>query len=145
MKYTDEQIIKALEEMVEYPQNYEEGQKLKSVLDLINRQKAEIEKLKKIEHFADKTIEKQSAEIDDLINKLECLLCHATGGRLSKHTYPLKVMETEVTDAMNGNYNQGYDDGIKEFAERLKKGKQYSVVPVAVIDWVAKEMVGDEE
>ena len=43
---TDEQIIKALEEMVEYPHYYEEGQKLKSVLDLINRQNVEIEMLK---------------------------------------------------------------------------------------------------
>ena len=43
---TDNEIIKALEEMVEYPHYYEEGQILKNVLDLINRQKAEIEKWK---------------------------------------------------------------------------------------------------
>jgi hypothetical protein len=40
-------------------------------------------------------------------------------------------------------------EAYKEFAERLKKGKQYSVerheniVPVAVIDWILKEMVGE--
>ena len=43
---TDNEIIRALEEMVEYPHYYEEGQILKNVLDLINRQQAEIERLK---------------------------------------------------------------------------------------------------
>ena len=37
---------------------------------------------------------------DELVYKLECLLCHATGSRLSKHTYPLEVMEKAVTDYM---------------------------------------------
>ena len=42
-------------------------------------------------------------------------------------------------------------ESIKEFAERLKKAKQYSlerhenIVPVAVVDWIVKEMVGDTE
>ena len=35
---------------------------------------------------------------EEVIYKLECLLCHATGGRLSKHTYPLRTMEMAVTD-----------------------------------------------
>ena len=43
---TDNEIIRALEEMVEYPHYYEEGQILKNVLDLINQQQAEIEALK---------------------------------------------------------------------------------------------------
>ena len=43
---TDNEIIKALEEMADYPHYYEEGQMLKNVLDLINRQKAEIRKYK---------------------------------------------------------------------------------------------------
>lgn len=42
-KLTDEEIIKALREMADYPHNYEEGQQLKNALDLINRQKAEID------------------------------------------------------------------------------------------------------
>ena len=94
-------------------------------------------------------VKEQKAEIEELIYKLECLLCHATDGRLSKHTYPLKVMETEVTDAMNGNYNQGYYDGIKEFTERLKEKadsgfwQERSYVDVEDIDNLVKEMVGD--
>ena len=37
-------------------------------------------------------------DYEEVVYKLECLLCHATGGKLSKHTYPLKVMEVAVTD-----------------------------------------------
>ncbi len=36
----------------------------KDALDLINRQKAQIEKLEKVEHFATETIHKQVAEIE---------------------------------------------------------------------------------
>lgn len=39
-----------------------------------------------------------SREVEQLIYKLECLLCHATGNRLSKHTYDLRTMESAVTD-----------------------------------------------
>ena len=45
-KLTDKEIIKALHEMWDCSYNYEECQQLKSALDLINRQKAEIERLK---------------------------------------------------------------------------------------------------
>lgn len=88
----------------------------------------------------------QQAEIDYLTNKLECLLCHATDGRLSKHNYPLKVMETGVTDAMNGNYNQGYDDGIKEFVERLKQGcpGDLLVISFDALDKLGEEMTGGD-
>ncbi len=39
--------------------------------DLINRQKAIIEKSEKVEHFADKTIETANAEIERLLQKLQ--------------------------------------------------------------------------
>ncbi len=51
---------------------------------------------------------------DNLIYKLECLLCHATGSKLSKHTYDLKTMETVVTDYVNESYDEGYKDGRAE-------------------------------
>lgn len=35
---------------------------------------------------------------EELEYKLECLLCHATGNRLSKSNYTLKVMEDAVTE-----------------------------------------------
>ena len=45
---TDNEIIKTLQEMADYPHNYEEGQDLQNALDLINRQQAENERLKNI-------------------------------------------------------------------------------------------------
>ena len=56
------------------------------------------------------------AEVENLIYKLECLLCHVTGGRLSKHTYDLRTMETVATDCINETYNDGYGEGYKEAA-----------------------------
>ena len=41
------------------------------LLSLINRQKAEIKKLEKVEHFADKTIETQKAEIERLQHEIQ--------------------------------------------------------------------------
>ena len=44
------------------------------------------------------------------------------------------------------DYHECHNEAIKEFAERLKKAKQYSlerhenIVPVAVIDWIVKEL-----
>lgn len=35
---------------------------------------------------------------EEVVYMLECLLCYATGGKLSKHTYSLKTMEIAVDD-----------------------------------------------
>jgi hypothetical protein len=56
------------------------------------------------------------SEVENLIYKLECLLCHATDGKLSKHTYDLGTMETVVTDCFNETYNDGYGEGYKDCA-----------------------------
>ena len=37
-------------------------------------------------------------DAEELKHKLECLLCHATGNKLSKSTYSLETMERAVTD-----------------------------------------------
>lgn len=58
-------------------------------------------------------------EVDKLIYKLECLLCHATFGRLSKHTYDLRTMETVVTDCMNETYNEAVAYGYKNCAAEI--------------------------
>jgi len=58
-------------------------------------------------------------EVDKLVEKLECLLCHATFGRLSKHTYDLGTMEAVVTDCTNETYNDGYGEGYKEAAREI--------------------------
>lgn len=59
------------------------------------------------------------SEVEILIYKLECLLCHATEGRLSKHTYDLRTMETVVTDCINETYNDGFGEGYKECAREI--------------------------
>ena len=59
---TDNEIIKSLEEMAEYPHYYEEGQILKNVLDLIARKQAEIERLKN-ENMA------KEAEYNDMLEQ----------------------------------------------------------------------------
>lgn len=113
-------------------------------------------------------INRQQAEIDGLIDKLERLLCHATNGKLSYHTYSIETMETNVTDAFNESYDEGYNDGIKEFAERIEYfvlnedpeinelkckdygsymggANQFRLQIVKGINNTLKEMVGDAE
>lgn len=99
-------------------------------------------------------INSQKAEIEELIYKLECLLCHATDGKLSKHTYDLKTMEAAVTDACNEMYTDGYNEGKsearKEFWEQIKAmyGLDENDIIVAVnikeIDNLLAEMEGAE-
>ena len=98
-KLTDNEIIKALECCIGDTEGrncfdcplYEtddcQSQMYLDALDLINRLQAENE---------------------ELAYKLGCLLCHATGGKLSKHTYPLGTMESYV------NYN------IQEYCEEAE-------------------------
>jgi hypothetical protein len=59
------------------------------------------------------------AEVEGIIYKLECLLCHATGSKLSKHTYDLRTMETAVTDYINESYDEGYRDAKSEVAREI--------------------------
>ena len=91
-----------------------------ATLDLINRQKAEIERFEKIEHFATKTIEKQQAEIE----------------RLKKTVVDLNA---NITDLIFQK-EKAKSEAIKEFAERLKKA--FPSIAGA-IDYTKKEMVGD--
>ena len=78
-KFTDEEIIKALREMADYPHNYEEGQQLKNALDLINRQRAEIKRLRKevnlvsiqFQDLQERTEGNQSRSIQRVCGKVE--------------------------------------------------------------------------
>jgi hypothetical protein len=54
--------------------------------------------------------------IDDLEYRLSCLLCEATGGRLSKCYYPLEVMISEVYDSQ-----QRYCDECEYYIECMKR------------------------
>ena len=59
------------------------------------------------------------AEVEELVHKLECLLCHATGGKLSYHTYPLATMERAVTDYIQECYDEAYDEAKVEVAREI--------------------------
>lgn len=77
-------------------------------------------------------------EHEELIYKLECLLCCASGGKLSKHTYDLKTMETVVNDYINESYYDGAKDTAKEiFHEIFEIIKKYEFDALA-----AKENYG---
>lgn len=58
-------------------------------------------------------------EYEALIYKLECLLCHATGGKLSKHTYDLRTMETVVNDYINESCDEGFEALELEVAREI--------------------------
>lgn len=101
---------------------------LKYALDLINRQKA---------------------EIDELTEKLECLLCHATGSKLSKSTYSLRTMESAVNDEVQECCEEARAEAIKEFVKKLKEEFASGVFGASYcrkkIDKLVKETVGDTE
>lgn len=87
-----------------------------NALDLINRKNAELKRL--------------TEEGEKLQYKLECLLCHSTGSKLSKSTYSLRTMEMYVNDYIEECCEEAQDEAIKEFAESLKdyyiKSKHYN-------------------
>ena len=94
------------------------------------------------------------AEIERLTYELECLLCHATGNKLSEHTYPLGTMENCVDEYIDECCEEAKAEAIKEFAERLKaksvslykNGEEIvSAIPITKedVDNLVKEMVGE--
>ena len=102
----------------------------KAILDLINRQQAEISVKRKLLEKAEETIGKQQAEIERL--KEDRQLCLD------------EVIKTREI------YNQfkkvDKADAIKEFAERLKENCRVIGAPLITnrIDNLVKEMVGEE-
>ncbi len=102
-------------------------------------------------------INRQKAEIEEIVHKLECLLCHATGGKLSKHTYPLDIMYTFVNDEIQDYCEEARSEAVKEFVDLAIKticekvnapspSESYIVEKcIEVIDNLLKETVGDEK
>lgn len=139
-KLTDEQIIRALEcccdiignrcsECPKYSQNKEndfcQEDLHRDAIDLINRQKADIEKLKRIERFATKTIEKQNAEIERL---------------KEEKTQLNKSLRFAIEDGLKLKH-----EAIKEFWQRLKSQNTMDrrIISVESGDNLLKEMAGD--
>lgn len=100
----------------------------RDAIDLINRQQAEIERLKAMNQSKLDTIHDLQTEIESLKIENESL-------RSAAHSYKL-------------HYNEARAEAVKEFAERLK-GKidvVYSIKHLQDnIDNLVKEMVGDTE
>lgn len=99
------------------------------------------------------------SDIDQLVYKLECLLDHASGSRLSKHTHDLRIMESAVNEHIeklcSETYAEAKNEVIDEFANRLKEKmndlsrmeydcKPYFLVSKSFIDKIAEEMKGGE-
>ena len=147
---TDNEIINDFEKEIKYVRENEKYDDFnpivdidlcEDVLDLINRQQAEIKQLETIERFATKTIEKQSAEIERLKNELE--LANADKVIAETHEKAAKEMFVDVTQRLKTEKSEA----IKEFAERLKCGvpQEIGVIRCADVDNLVKEMTEVQE
>ena len=138
-KLTDNEIIKTLQEMADYPHNYEEGQDLQNALDLINRQKAEnksqsimIKMLKgSIEDYKNSYIN-QKAEIERLKTNLNV---------------ELENLATEYDNKIKAEAYKEFAEKAKEFMHNKFKALdeyEFEYITERDIDKLAKEMVGDD-
>jgi hypothetical protein len=133
-KITDSEIVKAKEvSLKEQIEHY--NQRRKEVFDRYYRKNTEGN-----EDTLEICVLRESAV---LISKLESIInrLQAENERLKS---PFVKMYEQFEDKIKA-------EAYKEFAERLKKAKQYSIerheniVPVAVIDWILKELVGEDK
>ena len=149
-RFKDNKMLIAQKEIVKITLN---------LFDLINRQKAIIEKSEKVEHFADKTIETANAEIENL--KVENQSLRSAANSLKMHykeaqtkIESLKIFrgyaEKRASDykTMRDKYLNAKSEAYKEFAERMKEKamqkfdwNEYD--EVEDIDDLVKEMVGE--
>ena len=154
-KLTDNEIIKTLQEMADYPHNYEEGQDLQNALDLINRLQAQNKDLAETVHNL--TIEKDAlfdkaeelkVEAERLQNILICFM--GALGKVRKVDDIDEISLIPLMSELNKQYRAELKaEAIKEFAEKLradwlfggKDGKPYR----ETINNLVKEMVGEEK
>ena len=133
-------------------QNKEFDEKIVMQMGLIEFQKPKIEKLEKIEHFATKTIERQSEEIERLQHKIKS--CNSVNAELKaeieRYKGVIKLLEKDVATAKS--------EAIKEFAERLEdvsaerllsegysENKLVNVVEYVDVITLVKEMTDNNE
>lgn len=131
-KLTDEEIIKALHEMWDCSYNYEECQQLKNALDLINRQKAEIERLKSAnaEKFRqwDMLAEKSKQHYADLYNEAK--------DTLKAEAY--KEYHIKAKSCLKANRDVEQQIGNNYVVKTIKEIEN-------CFDNILKEMIGEEE
>ena len=130
------------------------------IFSLINRKRAKIKEFDEKLVIQQGLIDYQKAEIErlnkdceELIYKIEYLLCHATGNKFSKYTYPIGDMVSYVNDYIQDCCNEAVEEAkeaikseaIREFAERLKEhryGELNNCISFSVgyLDNLVKEM-----
>lgn len=98
---------------------------------------------------------KTRAELKETQEKLEALLCEATGGKLSKHSYTAEVMTTQAHEHLLKCCEDERTAAVKEFAERYERYllSQLTTAPLDKKEWInfsldeldnlKKEMVGE--
>ena len=175
MGFTDNEIIKMLNEFISRNEDVNYAaitiDLLKDILDLINRQKAEIEKLRKRVNFVEQANVQLREELKETTEKFNCQQYvyadlsdiirdkNAEIERLSDRNHKcLYLSDDETTEyCVDGpcpNYKTEAKirtEAIKEFAERLKEKSEYidtdefwcDLVTTEDIDNLVKEMVGE--
>ena len=145
---TDNEIIKALESEVksaEYVDSYYcngvDLTLIKSTIDLINRQRAEIDELKHEREVLIEDIHYSDNKVNEQLEEIEKLKIENKSLRSAANCYKLHCNETRT-------------EAIKEFADRLKQKTEYyengqgwegRICYEDDIDKLLKEMVGDTE
>ena len=125
-KLPDSEIIKALESYIKDITCAKCGFKdnyllivIKNALDLINRQKARVEKCEKVEHFADKTIATLQAENERLKNILICFM--GALGKVRNIDDIESISQIPIMTELNkGIRAEIKAEAYKEFANELK-------------------------
>ena len=144
---TDNEIIKALESEVksaEYVDSYYcngvDLTLIKSAIDLINRQKTEIDELKHEREVLIEDIHHSADKINEQLEEIEKLKIENKSLRSAANCYKLY-------------YNETRTEAIKELADRLKQKSEYyengqgwegRICYDDDIDKLVKEMVGED-
>ena len=99
IQHINNEIIKTLQEMADYPHNYEEGQDLQNALDLINLLQAENERLEKV-------VEYKQGIIDVLFTDNAKLLGKQSEIQITAATNILRDMELTLETAKAEAYKE---------------------------------------
>lgn len=91
-------------------------------------------------------INRYEEELENKSAALGALLCHATGGKLSKDTYPMPVMGRAVTDYIKDCCTDAENTAVKKFAEKVKEyfNPDNSYDFRVWIDNLVKERIGED-
>ena len=159
-KLTDNEIIKTLQEMADYPHNYEEGQDLQNALDLINRLQAkaikEQNKNSKLRNERNRlqaqnkdlaeTVHNLTIEKDALFDKAEELKAEIERLKTNLNV-ELENFATEYDNKIKTEAYKDFAEKAKEFMHNKFKALdeyEFEYITERDIDNIVKEMAGDD-